>query len=189
MVKNFTVGKKGTWLYGHEGRAQTIMWRIFLWSCKKTGIDRLSEAKKFGLGEKVLDGFIEERTGVVPNTSWKKFIGKNWYLGETLHAGIGQGYWQSSPMQLCLMTAQIANGGYKIKPRIILNDEENDKFSDLNQFIEDRKVFADDVVSLYDFISKFRYKAYLEIQKILNLLLMLCMVQPMNLGEPLMDQD
>ena len=128
---------------------------------RKLGIDRLSEtAKKFGLGDRVLDGFIEERTGVVPNTSWKKkFIGKNWYLGETLHAGIGQGYWQSSPMQLCLMTAQIANGGYKIKPRIILNDDENKKFSDLNKFIEDRKLFSDDVVSLYDFISKFKYKS------------------------------
>ena len=128
---------------------------------RKLGIDRLSEtAKKFGLEDRVLDGFIEERTGVVPNTSWKKkFIGKNWYLGETLHAGIGQGYWQSSPMQLCLMTAQIANGGYKIKPRIILNDDENKKFSDLNKFIEDRKLFSDDVVSLYDFISKFKYKS------------------------------
>ena len=62
-------------------------------------------------------------------------------------------------MQLCLMTAQIANGGYKIKPRIILNDDENKKFSDLNKFIEDRKLFSDDVVSLYDFISKFKYKS------------------------------
>ena len=40
---------------------------------RKLGIDRLSEtARKFSLGEKVLDGFIEERTGIVPNTSWKK---------------------------------------------------------------------------------------------------------------------
>ena len=49
----------------------------------------------------------------------KKFIGKNWYIGETLHSGIGQGYYQSTPLQLCLMTAQIANGGYEIKPRIL----------------------------------------------------------------------
>ena len=77
-------------------------------------------AKKFGLGKKVLEGFIEEKSGVVPNTKWKKkFIGQNWYLGETLHSGIGQGYFQSTPIQLCLMTAQIANGGFEIKPRII----------------------------------------------------------------------
>ena len=86
------------------------------------GVDRLSEtAKKFGLGKKVLDGFIEERAGVVPSTAWKrKFIGKNWYLGETLHSGIGQGYFQSTPLQLCLMTAQIANGGFEIKPRVLV---------------------------------------------------------------------
>ena len=33
-------------------------------------------------------------------------------------------YWQTSPLQLCLMTAQVANGGYEIKPRIILDEEE-----------------------------------------------------------------
>ena len=61
-------------------------------NCKKLGVDRLSEtAKKFGLGEKVLEGFIEERSGVVPNTKWKKkFIGQNWYLGETLHSGMAK---------------------------------------------------------------------------------------------------
>ncbi len=128
---------------------------------RKLGIDRLSEtAKKFGLGQKVLNGFIEERSGVVPSTSWKKqFIRKNWYLGETLHAGIGQGYWQSSPLQLCLMTAQIANGGYQIKPRIIISEKDGKEFEDLDKFIEDKKMFSDDVVSLYEFIVKFKYKS------------------------------
>ena len=95
---------------------------------RKLGVDRLSEtAKKFGLGKKVLSDFAEERSGVVPNTKWKKkFIGQNWYIGETLHSGIGQGYFQSTPIQLCLMTAQIANGGYKIKPRIIFDKKNND---------------------------------------------------------------
>ena len=89
------------------------------------GVDRLSEtAKRFGLGQKVLNDFVEERSGVVPSTSWKKkYIGQNWYLGETLHSGIGQGYFQSTPLQLCLMTAQIANGGFEIKPRILLNEK------------------------------------------------------------------
>ena len=125
------------------------------------GIDRLSEtARKFGLGSPVLKNLIEERSGVVPNTKWKKKnIGKNWYLGETLHAGIGQGYWQSSPLQLCLMTAQIANGGYAIRPRIIIDENTGDEFSDLDKFLEDKKLFSDDVVSLYEFIAKFKYKS------------------------------
>ena len=94
---------------------------------RRLGVDRLSEtAKKFGLGKKVLNGFIEERSGVVPNTTWKKkYIGQNWYLGETLHSGIGQGYFQSTPIQLCLMTAQIANGGFEIKPRILFDKSKN----------------------------------------------------------------
>ena len=127
---------------------------------RQLGIDKLSEtADKFGLGKPVLEGFVEEKSGVVPNTTWKKKkIGKNWYLGETLHAGIGQGYWQSSPLQLCLMTAQIANGGYKIKPRIVVEKGQNE-FSDLEKFITDKKLYSEDVVSLYDFISKFKYKS------------------------------
>ena len=73
-----------------------------------------------GLGKKVLGAFNEEKSGVVPNTKWKlKNIGKGWVLGETLISGIGQGYYQTTPIQLCLMMAQFANGGYEIKPRII----------------------------------------------------------------------
>jgi len=85
------------------------------------GIDRMSEtAKKFGLGKRTFDIFNEEKSGVVPNTKWKlKNIGRGWVLGETLISGIGQGYFQSTPMQLCLMMAQLANGGYEIQPRII----------------------------------------------------------------------
>ena len=94
---------------------------------RRLGVDKLSEtAKKFGLGKKVLNNFAEERSGVVPNTKWKKkYIGQNWYLGETLHSGIGQGYFQSTPIQLCLMTAQIANGGFEIKPRILFDKNKN----------------------------------------------------------------
>jgi penicillin-binding protein 2 len=88
---------------------------------RRLGVDRLSvTAKQFGLGRKVLNLLNEEKNGVVPNTEWKKKnIGKSWYLGETLISGIGQGYFQTSPLQLCLMIAQLANGGYEIKPRII----------------------------------------------------------------------
>ncbi len=88
---------------------------------RRLGVDRLSiTSKDFGLGKKVLNSFYEEKAGVVPDTKWKlKNIGKGWVLGETLISGIGQGYFQSTPLQLCLMMAQLANGGYEIKPRII----------------------------------------------------------------------
>jgi len=89
---------------------------------RRLGVDRLSiTAKKYGLGEKVLSGyFFEEKSGVVPSTKWKlKNIGKGWVLGETLLTGIGQGYILCTPLELCLTTAQMANGGFKIQPRII----------------------------------------------------------------------
>ena len=106
---------------------------------RRLGVDRLAvTAKKFGLGKKALTGFFEERPGVVPDTKWKlKEIGKNWYLGETLISGIGQGYFLSTPLQLCLMTAQLANGGFKIRPRMLF--DENNNVSGLEEFLNNKK--------------------------------------------------
>ena len=95
---------------------------------RKLGVDRLRETSvKFGLGDKVLnETFSNEKKGLVPNTQWKKnTLGKGWVLGETLITGIGQGYIQTTPLQLCLMTAQLANGGFKIYPKITV--EKNNK--------------------------------------------------------------
>ena len=93
----------------------------FYETARKLGVDRLNEtAKKFGLGQKVLNNILlDEKTGIIPSTKWKKdTLGKSWVLGETLITGIGQGYIQTTPLQLCLMTAQLANGGFKINPKI-----------------------------------------------------------------------
>jgi len=95
---------------------------------RKLGVDRLKETSiKFGLGKKVLnETFSNEKKGLIPDTKWKKNnLGKSWVIGETLITGIGQGYTQTTPLQLCLMTAQLANGGFKIYPKIIV--EENGK--------------------------------------------------------------
>ena len=94
---------------------------------RKLGVDRLEKtASGFGLGKKVLGNLFEiEKKGLVPTTKWKKNnLGKGWVLGETLITGIGQGYIQTTPLQLCYMTAQIANGGYKIYPKIIVKEDE-----------------------------------------------------------------
>ena len=106
---------------------------------RRLGVDRLAiTANKFGLGSRVLNILNEERSGLVPSTQWKiKNIGKGWVLGETLLAGIGQGYFQATPLQLCLMSAQLANGGYKIEPKIIHNEQA----SQLNQDVSG-EIFA-----------------------------------------------
>ena len=101
----------------------------FYETSRRLGVDRLNvTATKFGLGHKVLNGiFKNEKKGLVPSTKWKKNnLGRGWVLGETLLTGIGQGYIQTTPLQLCLMTAQLANGGFKIHPRIILDKSYED---------------------------------------------------------------
>ena len=106
------------------------------------GVDRLKiTAEKFGLGEKVLGAYFKnEKKGLFPNTFWKKNnLGKGWVLGETLITGIGQGYTQTTPLQLCLMTAQIANGGYSIKPKIIVNNNPLN-FKELKKFIKEQNL-------------------------------------------------
>ena len=94
------------------------------------GVDRLNEtARRFGLGDIVLKNFFDnEKKGIFPSTKWKKKeIGENWYLGETLITGIGQGYIQTTPLQLTLMTAQLANGGNKIYPTLTPNNKNIDQ--------------------------------------------------------------
>ncbi len=108
------------------------------------GVDRLNvTAEKFGLGKKVLGDYFDfEKSGLFPNTKWKKNnLGKGWVLGETLITGIGQGYTQTTPLQLCLMTAQIANGGYSIKPRIIV-DNNPISFEEIKRKLKEETLYA-----------------------------------------------
>ena len=101
---------------------------FFYETVRLLGVDRLSKtATKFGLGQKVFKNLKEEKIGIVPNTKWKlNNIGRGWVLGETLITGIGQGYIQTTPIQICLMTAQLANGGFKIQPKLIVENNEID---------------------------------------------------------------
>ncbi len=99
---------------------------------KKIGIDYIHNiAKEFGLGEKFDFGFENEKKGLIPNKKWKKEkYNESWYAGETLIAGIGQGYVLTTPLQLAIMTARIATNGKKVTPRIFKNNE-NQKFENI----------------------------------------------------------
>ena len=134
---------------------------------RRLGVDKLSEtAKKFGLGKKVFgDLFNNEKNGLVPNTTWKKnALGQNWVLGETIITGIGQGFIQTTPIQLCLMTAQIANGGYKVYPKIVLNDEKNyeDKFVPLFKNSKNIKLIQDAMFSSTNEIRGTSYRSRID---------------------------
>ena len=136
---------------------------------RKLGVDRLSvTAKKFGLGKKVFNNLFEnEKNGLIPNTSWKKSVlGKNWLLGETIITGIGQGYIQTTPIQLCLMTAQIGNGGYKIYPKIVFtdNDEdiEKDKYTPLYKNSKNIKIIQEAMFSSTNEVRGTSYKSRID---------------------------
>ena len=135
---------------------------------RRLGIDRLAvTAKKFGLGQKVLTHFKEEKSGTVPNTKWKlNQIGKNWYIGETLHSGIGQGYFLSTPIQPCLMTAQLANGGFKIKPRMLV--ENNIVANRLQRYLDYQKENPNDLRTLDEQIRNFKLKPLFRNQENIN---------------------
>ena len=167
--KNFTVNCRGhkypLELYGQtyhcwkkEGHGFMNLRNAMKQSCdtyfyevaRKLGVDKLSEtAKKFGLGKEVFGNLFDiEKKGLIPNTEWKKnALGKGWLLGETVITGIGQGYIQTTPIQLCLMTAQIANGGHKIYPTIVVDEKEKidpqDKFAQLYQNPNNIKIIQD----------------------------------------------
>lgn len=86
------------------------------------GIDRLSAfMAKFGFGEPTGIDLIGEAPGVLPSREWKRGQ-KNmpWYPGETVIAGIGQGYWAVTPLQLGHATATLAEGGLSYRPHLLL---------------------------------------------------------------------
>ena len=121
----------------------------FYEAARKLGVDRLNlTALKFGLGNKVLkDYYRNEKEGLVPSTKWKKNnLGRGWVLGETLITGIGQGYIQTTPLQLCLMTAQLANGGFKIYPRITV-EKNQDSFETIKKKMNKALITKDEKVS------------------------------------------
>ncbi len=75
---------------------------------------------QFGFGEKTRIDLLGERKGLLPSAEWKKRKqGKVWYPGETLIAGIGQGYMLATPVQLAVATATLASRGEKIVPRLL----------------------------------------------------------------------
>jgi penicillin-binding protein 2 len=86
----------------------------------KLGIDRLSSyMNQFGIGQKVSLDMFEESAGLMPSREWKRATRRQaWFPGETLILGIGQGYMQSTPLQLAQATALIASKGKWIRPHL-----------------------------------------------------------------------
>jgi penicillin-binding protein 2 len=86
----------------------------------KTGINRIHDmALRLGLGAPTGIGFSNEKQGIMPDRDWKmESRGSAWTPGETVVAGIGQGFLLTTPLQLAVMTARIANRKYSVTPSL-----------------------------------------------------------------------
>ncbi len=99
------------------------------WSCDvyyyrnslKFGIDRLAAmAHRFGLGHRSGIDLPGELRGTIPDSAWKKQRYRvPWFPGDTINASIGQGFVQTTPLQMALATAAVANNGVLMKPHLV----------------------------------------------------------------------
>lgn len=112
-----------------EGHGQTDLGTAIEESCDvyfyelshRLGINRIHDfLANFGFGQRTGIDLLGERRGLLPSTEWKKRArGEIWYPGETLIAGIGQGYMLATPLQLAVATATLANRGLKVQPHLL----------------------------------------------------------------------
>lgn len=86
----------------------------------KMGIDRLHQyLSRFGIGQRVSLDMFDEAPGLMPSREWKRATRRQvWYPGETLILGIGQGYMQTTPLQMAQATALVASRGKWIRPHL-----------------------------------------------------------------------
>ncbi|HEY9639024.1 MAG TPA: penicillin-binding protein 2, partial [Coleofasciculaceae cyanobacterium] len=82
--------------------------------------------RKYGFGQKTgIELAREESAGLVPDEAWKQAeLKEPWYAGDTVNMSIGQGYLQVSPLQTAVMFAVPANGGYRVKPHLLLDNQD-----------------------------------------------------------------
>lgn len=87
---------------------------------RRLGVDRLAEmCHRFGLGHVSGIEIPAERSGLIPTRDWKRrMLNASWQPGESLVAAIGQGYVLTTPLQLAVMTARLASGGYAVEPHL-----------------------------------------------------------------------
>lgn len=91
---------------------------------RRTGIEAIAAmAKRFGLGHRYELGITGGKTGAVPNDEWKRTVAKQgkWQLGDTISAGIGQGYVTATPLQLAVQCSRLAGGPSVPNPRLVLS--------------------------------------------------------------------
>lgn len=127
------------WLRGGHGPADVIdaleksCDTYFYDLALKVGIDRIEAmARRFGFGEPTGINLFGEKSGTVPGRDWKRAnFDAGWRHGETVITGIGQGYMLTTPLQMLVMTAALANGGRLVTPSLVKQTAEQAVSEDL----------------------------------------------------------
>jgi len=85
------------------------------------GVERITDyAKRFGFGEATGIDLPNEADGFLPSKEWKEDVkGERWYVGDTYHLAIGQGDFLTTPLQMAVATAVLANQGSKVIPYVV----------------------------------------------------------------------
>lgn len=131
----YRIGNQSYMCWKRSGHGWVNLHRAIVESCdvffyrtvEKLGIDLLSRyMEMFGLG-RITEIDILEKPGVAPSRTWKLRQKKlPWYRGDTIVTSIGQGYLATTPLQVAMATAAVANGGKLLKPilvrRVIASD-------------------------------------------------------------------
>lgn len=116
---NWRTGGHG-WVDLNESLAQSVNTYYYALAVD-LGIDRLSEfMARFDFGARTGIDLVGESMGVLPSRAWKQaHLNQVWFPGETVIAGIGQGYWVTTPLQLAHATAALAAQGVVYTPRLL----------------------------------------------------------------------
>jgi penicillin-binding protein 2 len=124
----FWLGSHAFHCWKKEGHGTMNMHNGIKYSCdvyfyemaRRIGIEAIEKtARRFGFGETHDFEVPGEKAGLVPSPKWKLANkGEPWQQGETVITGIGQGFVLTTPLQLAVMTARLANGGKAVKPRL-----------------------------------------------------------------------
>ncbi|BAQ17078.1 penicillin-binding protein 2 [Methyloceanibacter caenitepidi] len=97
----------------------------FYETAKRMGIDHLAAvARHLGMGRVYDCGLPGQKEGIIPDVAWKRaHLMEPWYGGETVIAGIGQGFVSSTPLQLAVMAARVATGR-AVLPKLVLTPDD-----------------------------------------------------------------
>lgn len=170
ITERYTINDPGFWVipnkeeriyrdhiaWGH-GKAVNVS-KAIIESCNpffydlayRMGIDVISENMfNFGFGQSTGIDMGEELTGIMPSRDWKKANRRSdWYPGETVLTGIGQGYWNATPLQLANAVAPIATGGARHKLRLVIAESDHQQWQTKPAELANRQIDFGDGESL-----------------------------------------